>query len=72
MGFAYFSGDAGVAQLVERDVPNVNVEGSNPFARSGGSKRDNPALNERAAVLATALKAGKIFLSIPRVDTPWK
>jgi hypothetical protein len=24
---------AGVAQLVERDVPNVNVEGSNPFAR---------------------------------------
>ena len=24
---------AGVAQLVERDVPNVNVEGSSPFAR---------------------------------------
>ncbi len=24
---------AGVAQLVERHVPNVNVEGSNPFAR---------------------------------------
>ena len=28
------AGAAGVAQLVERDVPNVNVEGSNPFARS--------------------------------------
>lgn len=26
-------GRAGVAQLVERHVPNVNVEGSNPFAR---------------------------------------
>ncbi len=24
---------AGVAQLVERHVPNVNVEGSSPFAR---------------------------------------
>ena len=26
--------DAGVAQLVEHDVANVDVDGSNPFARS--------------------------------------
>ena len=25
---------AGVAQLVERDLPKVDVEGSNPFSRS--------------------------------------
>ena len=34
VGNTYYAGRAGVAQLVERDVPNVNVEGSNPFARS--------------------------------------
>ena len=27
---------AGVAQLVERQLPKLNVEGSNPFARFGG------------------------------------
>ena len=26
--------EAGVAQLVERNLPKVDVEGSNPFARS--------------------------------------
>ena len=31
---ASFWCDAGVAQLVEHDVANVVVDGSNPFARS--------------------------------------
>ncbi len=31
--FTTISTSAGVAQLVERHVPNVNVEGSTPFAR---------------------------------------
>jgi hypothetical protein len=34
--------EASVAQLVERHVANVNVEGSNPFARSSFYKIPAP------------------------------
>ena len=30
--------NAGVAQLVERDLPKVDVEGSRPFSRSKGKE----------------------------------
>src|SRR5215831_5373004 len=32
--FAIFAADAGIAQLVERQLPKLNVAGSNPVARS--------------------------------------
>ncbi len=63
---------AGVAQLVERDVPNVNVEGSNPFAR----------LNENAPQLFKCRPAGdRVYFPEPadpalaadtvRINTHW-
>jgi hypothetical protein len=35
-------GIAGVAQLVERQLPKLDVEGSNPFTRFGVVSEDKP------------------------------
>jgi hypothetical protein len=69
---------AGVAQLVERDVPNVNVEGSNPFARSlphsggcavavGNDRRAGVDIDQRAVlakILATSLQGQSLGFQI--------
>ncbi len=48
---------AGIAQLVERQLPKLNVEGSNPFARFLASlKAVNPAL--RAGVTSLCSVTG--------------
>jgi hypothetical protein len=63
---------AGVAQLVERQLPKLNVEGSNPFSRSTlpfAEAEHEVAVGSCSSVVEHSLGKGEVDGSIPSTSS---